>query len=134
MVATRSDCNTSPLPEARTTINLERMYSLDEFDRMKDGVVSESMDDKWFVFFEDPWLYCHRSWTGVCYCMVRFKPTSRGVCTEEILANRNREQYGGTDDDRDSLMVTALLDELAGREALSAWERYFDSLSRGHES
>jgi len=28
------------------------------------GIVPRSMDEKWFIFFEQPFLFFHRSWTG----------------------------------------------------------------------
>ena len=32
--------------------------------KLQEGLIPESMEDKWFVYFEDPFLYFHRSWTG----------------------------------------------------------------------
>jgi hypothetical protein len=33
-------------------------------DKLMEGLVPVEMEDKWFVYFEDGWLYFHRSWTG----------------------------------------------------------------------
>jgi hypothetical protein len=53
MVASRGDWKTTPLPAARKAILLDRSYSPGEFERIKEGLIPESMDDKWFVFFEE---------------------------------------------------------------------------------
>jgi hypothetical protein len=33
--------------------------------RSKAGFVPREMEDKWFVFSEEPWLFVHRSCTGI---------------------------------------------------------------------
>jgi len=35
-----------------------------EYALLKRGLVPDAMEDKWFIYFEDDWLYFHRSWTG----------------------------------------------------------------------
>jgi len=35
-----------------------------EFSRVRDGLIPWAMEDKWFVYFEEPHLFLHRSWTG----------------------------------------------------------------------
>ena len=49
-----------PLPPAREAIALDRTYTAPEFERLKAGHIPEAMEDKWFVFYEEPWLYLHR--------------------------------------------------------------------------
>lgn len=129
MIARRSDWKTLPLPKKRATLHVDRAFSLDEFELVKAGIVPEDMDDKWFAYFEAPWLYAHRSWTGVCVFHVRFGPDRSGVRVVETLVNRKSSQYGGRDSAADVLMVTALLDGMAGRENRSTWEKYFDRIT-----
>ncbi len=69
--AVRGDWKTTPLPAARAALAFARTYSFAEFAGIQAGLVPEEMEDKWFVFFEDPWLYLHRSWTGFCVFQVR---------------------------------------------------------------
>jgi len=36
------------------------------------------MEDKWFIFLEDDWLYLHRSWTGTCVYKVQHHISGSG--------------------------------------------------------
>ena len=79
MAANRNDWKTTPLPAARVGITLDRTYAADEFARIKEGDVPQEMEDKWFAFYEEPWLYLHRSWTGFgIYQVSRRHAPSRG--------------------------------------------------------
>jgi hypothetical protein len=60
------------LPESRADLSFAESYTAGEFERIKRGVIPREMEDKWFVFYEEPWLYFHRSWTGACIYAVRF--------------------------------------------------------------
>jgi hypothetical protein len=51
-------------PELRKKIRFKRNISLAEFERLKLGITPLSMEDKWYVFYENEWLFVHRSWTG----------------------------------------------------------------------
>ena len=124
MAATRDDWETTPLPAARAAVPLDRAYTAAEFERLKAGHVPPEMEDKWFAFYEAPWLYLHRSWTGFGVFQVRFAPAAGGARVAEAWASRDPAQYTETDPARDALLLTALLDGYAGREAGDAWERW----------
>jgi hypothetical protein len=128
VAATRDDWKTTPLPVAREAIALDRAYSATEFERIKEGDVPEDMDDKWFAFFEEPWLYLHRSWTGFCVYQVRFEPADGGGRVAEALVSRDPKQYRETDGSRATLLLAVLLDGYAGRDTGPGWERYLASL------
>lgn len=90
---------------------------------MKREVIPFSMEDKWFVFYEEPWLYLHRSWTGMCVFQVRFELIDGMYRVVEALVNRDPKEYGSTDDIGDTLFATAIIDSRAGRKDRSAWEQ-----------
>jgi hypothetical protein len=98
MAATRNDWRITPLPEARASLVVDRAYSTAEFAQIKEGRIPEEMEDKWFVFYEEPWLYLHRSWTGYGIYQVRFEPTDDGARAREAVVNRDTEQYYRADD------------------------------------
>lgn len=56
-IATRESWKTLPVPEARAELEFLRTYDLADFDRIKHGLIPQAMEDKWFIFFEEPWLY-----------------------------------------------------------------------------
>jgi 8-oxo-dGTP diphosphatase len=128
VAATRDDWKTTPLPARREAITLDRTYSANEFERLRAGHIPGRMEDKWFAFFEEPWLYLHRSWTGYCVYQVRFEPAAGGSRVAEALVSRDPEQYRGTDATRDALLLAVLLDRYAGRDTKASWEQYRASL------
>ncbi len=125
MTATRTDWNITPLPALRASIMFDRTYTAEEFEQLRQGNVPEEMEDKWFAFYEAPWFYLHRSWTGFGIYQARFEPSDGGFRIVEVLVNRDPDQYTNEDTPADGLLLAALLDGYAGRDAESAWEQYF---------
>jgi len=110
MSATRKDWKTTPLPAARASLLLDRVYSADEFAGLKAGLRPRNMGTKWFIFFEEPWLYLHRAWTGHCIFQVRFETAPVGVRVVEALVNRDPKEYDGADDAQDASLLAILMD------------------------
>jgi hypothetical protein len=122
MTATRQSWKNQPLPDARKRLPYERTFTADERARLARGLEPQEMEDKWFVFYESPWLYFHRSWTGVCIYTVRIREVD-GVdgsaaggtsqtqwVVEEAWANRDPAQYRETDDAHDVALLSYLVD------------------------
>ncbi|MEH1781607.1 MAG: hypothetical protein V7L26_21335 [Nostoc sp.] len=118
-IAKRNDWKTEPMPSTSTNITLEKVYSQEEFDQIAAGVIPEQMEDKWFIFYDTPWLYLHRSWTGFCIFKVRFEVVAESVKIAEVQVNRDPEQYSNTYDDRDASMLGILLDSRSKRNVRS---------------
>lgn len=79
MAAKASDWKTFPLPDQRMRITLGRAFDSVEMARIRNGLVPEEMEDKWFIYYQDDTLYLHRSWTGYCIYVVRFVEAGEGV-------------------------------------------------------
>lgn len=124
MAAVRSNWKIEPFPAARKLIPFERSYSLDEFSKIREGLIPQAMEDKWFIFFESPWLHFHRSWTGFCVYQLRLDVTEIGVHAVEAWVNRDSTQYNETDDASDVLLLAALLDSCADRQDSKAWDQF----------
>ena len=107
-----SDWKTEVLPSKRTTIRLDRTFSLQEMKRICRGLVPEQMEDKWFIYWKDDTLFLHRSWTGFCIYVVRFFAESDRYRMIEAHVNRDPEQYNETSDERDAEMISYLVDAL----------------------
>ena len=61
--ASRTTWNNLPIDHPkRIGINLH--FTERQFRRLIRGLIPQQMEDKWFIFYEDGWLYFHRSWTG----------------------------------------------------------------------
>ncbi|PHM08898.1 hypothetical protein [Nostoc sp. 'Peltigera malacea cyanobiont' DB3992] len=118
-IAKRNDWKTEPMPSVSKNITLEKVYSQEEFDLIAAGVIPEQMEDKWFIFYEAPWLYLHRSWTGFCIFKVRFEMVAENVKIAEVQVNRDPAQYSNTNDERDASMLGILLDSRSERDVRS---------------
>jgi len=110
--ATRSDWNTEEMPIQKATLAVERLFSREEMTLLKQGVVPEAMEDKWFIFHEGDRLYFHRSWTGFCIYIVRFEERGDRHAMVNIEANRDPEQYNQQNDKYDVQMLSYLIDAL----------------------
>lgn len=109
-IATRECWKVLPLPEIRVELGFAAAYTSAEFELIKRGLIPEEMEDKWFVFFEEPWLYFHRSWTGAGIYGVEFQSSPPGVSVVAswVSGDINQDVETGTDYDR--AVLTFLID------------------------
>lgn len=112
MKATSKSWKTKRLPAERARLPLERSFDAAEWQALRQGLIPEEMEQKWFIYESRGWLSFHRSWTGICIYRLRFRPRGAGVEIVEAWVNRNREQYFCADDRYDAAIVTYLLDSL----------------------
>lgn len=115
--AKRGDWNAESMPDECERLSVAKRYSFEEFGRIATGVVPLEMEDKWFVYYEEPWLFLHRSWTGFCIFRVRFEEGSDGMFVAEAFVNRRPEEYGGSEDD--GAYLVSLLDYRADAQIFS---------------
>jgi len=99
------------MPESKNRLIFNRQFAPDEFQQISRGLIPESMDDKWFIFLEDNWLYLHRSWTGSCIYKVKFEQDQGSYMVSEAWVNRDRNQYNSTDDNYDAAVLSFLIDK-----------------------
>lgn len=76
-----------PLPAATTTLPVRRVFSHAEMARLRDGLVPEEMEDKWFVVWTGEALDFHRSWTGAHIYRVTFEPAPFGEAIATAVAS-----------------------------------------------
>jgi hypothetical protein len=107
-IATRASWKNQAMPSERGPLAFARTFTPDELARIERGLVPEQMEDKWFVFFESPWLWFHRSWTGLAIYGVKIED---GAVTEAVV-NRHPEQYRAKDDQYDADLLGFLIDRL----------------------
>ncbi len=117
-IASRESWKTLTLPSKRENLCFNDSYSEPEFNLMKHGVIPAEMEDKWFIFYEEPWLYFHRSWTGAAIYGVRFELSNETAKAVESWVNREPSQYQETRTDYDKAVVKFLIEAfLLGRQA-----------------
>jgi hypothetical protein len=86
----RDDWKTEKPPGDLKRLAIEREYTQEEYEEMLLGFKPQVMEDKWFIYSEDDWLYFYRSWTGKFYGKVRLeKKGDRFVISEAWVSNLN---------------------------------------------
>lgn len=112
--ATRSDWHDlHEMPAKFVAIDLEpHFYDPEVVIRMKRGFIPKEMEQKWFIYYNDEYIYFHRSWTGNLIYKVYIYEGDDGewviTCAD---VNRDPEQYGGTDNAEDERIIFELIDE-----------------------
>jgi len=84
MAATADSWKHEPFT-AGTRISYEATFAPHEVARLEAGLVPEAMEDKWFIHFQAPWLFLHRSWTGKPVYRVELKREASGASVVEAL-------------------------------------------------
>jgi hypothetical protein len=107
-----SDWKTKPLPKKRVVIPLDRFFSAAEMLKIRLGLRPEQMEDKWFIYWKDEALFFHRSWTGICMYVLRFKAEGDSARLIQAEVNRDPEQYLNVDDQYDVDLIYYLIDVL----------------------
>jgi hypothetical protein len=111
--ATKESWRTKPMPEQREQLDVVRHFGADEYERLAQGLVPASQDDRWFVYVDDDHVvHVHRSWSGDCIYEVELVPSAGGYDIARAWANRDPEQTN-TDPRHDKVLLSGLLDQLA---------------------
>lgn len=88
-----TDHYTEPMPKARITIDLDFSFTPQEMEIIRLGSAPEVMEDKWFLYWLDNTLYCHRSWTGHCIFAVHFSCRDGTWKMVSVEVNNEPSQY-----------------------------------------
>lgn len=110
--ALKSGWKTEPMPEEHVVLPFQYEFSSDEYDRLQCGSIPEQMEDKWFIYFKDNKLYCHRSWTGFCIYIAEFEVSEESSKIIKVTVNRDGEQYSERDNNWDCQFLVYLIDLL----------------------
>jgi hypothetical protein len=108
--ATQSSWKHRPPPERTEPLGFEALFSDEEAERLREGLVPEEMEDRWFIYYADEWLHFHNSWTGSLIYRLRLDGTPAGVRVIDSWVNRDPGQYRGTDTEYDRKLVRFLID------------------------
>ena len=83
-------------------IKLSLVFTKEEYQKLIRGHIPYQMEDKWYIFYEDDWLYFHRSWTGYGMYKAQVLPDQNGYYIDEFWAERRKEMNKYGDDYNDS--------------------------------
>ena len=64
-------------------------FDSEQFARLKEGVIPKGMEDKWFIYYEEPHLFLHRSWTGQPVYRLTLRNTGNGSKVTEAMWSKD---------------------------------------------
>ena len=75
-IAKSSDWTIKPMPANTSSVKCSLQYTDAQMVHIKQGIIPEEMEDKWFIYFKKSKLYIYRSWSGICLYIVKFDNNS----------------------------------------------------------
>jgi ribA/ribD-fused uncharacterized protein len=107
--ARRADWQILPMPAQTAIVDYTAEFSAEEYQLLSQGLIPESMDDRWFIFCEQNMLFLHRSWTGICVFQVELEAVGSRYRVKSVTVNRDQEQYNQADAEYDSRLLHDLI-------------------------
>jgi hypothetical protein len=107
---TKADWKTLPYPTLREALGFELVLTDTDAETVMLGLLPRAMEDKWFIYYEEGWLYCHRSWTGAAIYGLRLDGSPVGVRVTDSWVSRDAQHYTETRTDYDRQKVRFLID------------------------
>jgi len=107
-IATRKTWKNVSIDEPKKIV-IDLKFSNEQYNKLKIGLIPYVMEDKWFIFFENNWLYFHRSWTGYGIYKAEIKEYNENYYINEFFVERNIQKYKCEDDKEDINNFTFLI-------------------------
>jgi len=93
-------------------IKYQAVFSSEEFSRLKTGLVPQTMEDKWFIYYEEPHIFFHRSWTGKPVYKLTLNITPKEAQVVEALWSKDLATAADADVNYQAQLVDFLLSNL----------------------
>ena len=122
-IATGASHNCLPDPLHKEYLGFATAFQPAQADILAKGYLPESMEDKWFIYYERGWLKFHRSWTGFCIYGLHFQESPRGLQPLDSWVNRDPHQYKETDTAYDRELAGFLIDRFLLNKANAVFPR-----------
>jgi ADP-ribosyl-[dinitrogen reductase] hydrolase len=107
-VASRSLWKNTPISSPKL-IDISLHFTDSQYLKLQNGLMPQQQEDKWFIFFEDNWLYFHRSWTGLGIYKAQLIKEEKGYAIKEFWAERSQVAYKNEDDNHDREVLCLLI-------------------------
>jgi ADP-ribosyl-[dinitrogen reductase] hydrolase len=110
-IAQPTDWKTQSMPRETEILGFHRIFSYNEFERVRTGLVPREMEDKWFIYYENQTLNIHRSWTGYhIYKITIQQQEDNTYAVTQTIVNRNKEQYNLQNNTYEVSLLNYLID------------------------
>jgi hypothetical protein len=111
MAARATSWNHEPFKEG-VALPYQAIFDTEEFDRLKMGLIPRQMEDKWFIYYEEPHLFLHRSWTGQSVYRLNLRNVLTGAEVTEALWSKELADARAQDSDYQVQLLDFLLSSL----------------------
>jgi len=74
---------------AGLAIPYEDRFTQTEYEILQEGLIPKEMENKWFIYFDEPYLFFHRSWTGQPVYRLKLSIDIGGARASEALCVSN---------------------------------------------
>ncbi len=98
--------------EEGVALPYQAIFDTEEFDRLKMGLIPRQMEDKWFIYYEEPHLFLHRSWTGQSVYRLNLRNVLTGAEVTEALWSKELADARAQDSDYQVQLLDFLLSSL----------------------
>ena len=78
MPASAATWKHEPLNES-VPLSYRAAFDSEQLARLQMGFIPRQMEDKWFIYYEEPHLFLHRSWTGQAVYRLTLKSGPNGA-------------------------------------------------------
>ena len=96
-IATKTSWQNHPIDNPKR-IDIDLQFTDDQFSKLFRGLIPRQMEDKWFIYFENDWLFFHRSWTGFENYKAKLNKGKVGYSRKEFRPERNQDKDKNEDD------------------------------------
>lgn len=120
IVIRKEDWKTEPIPEEREELGYDNFFSDSDVEKIMAGHKPEDMDDKWFIYSENGWVYFVRSWTGIHIFAFQLEASPDGAArVVSSWVNANQDQYRSQGKKDDIQLINNLIKSRLGVEGLA---------------
>lgn len=92
-----TDWNTEDMPDETERFYSGRELTSEEYSKLSLGLKPSGMDDKWFIYVKEGYIYFHRSWTGHCIFIARIENNMDRIFLSDVTTNKKPEQFAAQD-------------------------------------
>ena len=95
----------------------QAVFDSEQLARLQDGLIPSQMEDKWFIYYKEPHLFLHRSWTGQPVYRVSLRTGPTGAEVTEALLSKDIPEQARLDLDYQVRLLDFLVSNLLLRQA-----------------
>jgi hypothetical protein len=91
-------------------LKVNKILTGEHMKRVEMGKIPIDMDDRWYIYYNNFWIYFHRSWTGNCIYKIKVNKTNDLYEISEVLVNGDIKEYKFIDENSEIKLFNELFD------------------------